>query len=128
GAQYRFTRSGLAQSFPEIPPEQPGVRRLDRADLHQATVFLFYNHGSGFFGRAETQVYWQHNGADSSGLRDDSFYQVNLLAGYRFPRQHGEISVGVLNLNDADYRLNPLTPYSELPRERVFVARLLFNF
>ena len=72
-------------------------------------------------------VRWAADTAAAS-LVDDSFYQVNLWAGFRFPRQRGEISIGVLNLNGADYRLNPLTPYSELPRERVFAARLLFNF
>ena len=61
-------------------------------------------------------------------LREDSVIQVNLLAGYRFPRQHGEVSVGVLNLNDEGYRLYALTPYSELPRNRTFVARLKLNF
>ena len=43
-------------------------------------------------------------------------------------RQRGEVSFGVLNLFDTDYRLNPLTLYSELPRERTFVGRLKLNF
>jgi hypothetical protein len=34
----------------------------------------------------------------------------------------------VLNLTDTDYRLNPLTPYVELPRERVFTAWLRLSF
>jgi hypothetical protein len=81
------------------------------------------------FARAETQLYWQHNAADSALLGEsESLQQVNLWAGWRCPRQRGEVAFGVLNLNDADYILNPVTPYSELPRERVFAARLLFNF
>jgi hypothetical protein len=36
--------------------------------------------------------------------------------------------VGVLNITDQDYRLNPLTLYNELPRERTFVASLKFFF
>ena len=127
-AQYRYTWSELDQRLPEIPAGLPGARRLDRAELHNVNLFLHYNHPSGFFARAETQLFWQHNAAGSALLKDDSFYQVNLWAGFRFPRQRGEISIGVLNLNDTNYRLNPLTPYSELPRERVFAARLLFNF
>ena len=127
-AQYRYTWSELEQSLPEIPAGLPGSSQVDRAELHNVNLFLHYNHASGFFARAETQIFWQHNAAASASLVDDSFYQVNLWAGFRFPRQHGEISIGVLNLNAADYRLNPLTPYSELPRERVFAARLLFNF
>jgi len=47
----------------------------------------------------------------------------NIFAGWRMRRQKGELSLGVLNLAGANYKLNPLNPYSELPRERVFVAR-----
>jgi len=36
--------------------------------------------------------------------------------------------IGGLNLTDKDYRLNPLTLYDELPRDRTFVARLQFSF
>jgi tetratricopeptide (TPR) repeat protein len=128
GGTYRYTWSELAQSYPEIPAVYPGARRLDRAELHNVNLFLLYNHTCGFFARAEALIYWQHNVADSAGLEDDSFYQVNLWTGWRFPRQRVEFSVGVLNLNDTDYRLNPITPYSELPRERVFATRLLFSF
>jgi hypothetical protein len=34
----------------------------------------------------------------------------------------------VLNLAGTDYRLNPLSTYSELPRDRVFVCRFRLNF
>ena len=36
--------------------------------------------------------------------------------------------IGVLNLTDQDYRLNPLTLYNELPRGRTFAAGLQFRF
>ena len=39
-----------------------------------------------------------------------------------------DATVGVLNVAGQDYRLNPLTPYVDLPREREFVARLRINF
>lgn len=39
-----------------------------------------------------------------------------------------QFSVGLLNITDQDYRLNPLNLRSELPRERTFVARLRFDF
>jgi hypothetical protein len=39
-----------------------------------------------------------------------------------------EARVGVLNLADQNYRLNPLTLYNELPRERTFVASLKWYF
>jgi len=36
--------------------------------------------------------------------------------------------LGVLNLADRDYHLNPLTLYNDLPRERTLVASLKFYF
>ena len=40
----------------------------------------------------------------------------------------GDISVGLLNATDTDYKLNPLNPYVELPRERVVAARVRLRF
>ena len=39
-----------------------------------------------------------------------------------------KVSVGIINLTDQDYRLDPLTLYNELLRERTFVARLKLFF
>ena len=58
----------------------------------------------------------------------DTFGQVNAFFGYRLPRQFGEFAIGVLNAGGGDYRLDPLNVYSELPRERVWMARLLLSF
>jgi hypothetical protein len=48
--------------------------------------------------------------------------------GYRLRRGRGELSLGLLNATDTDYKLNPLNVYAELPRERVFAVRLGFRF
>jgi outer membrane receptor protein involved in Fe transport len=128
GAQYRFSRAELNTRFPEIPLFLPGSSQFDRADLQQARAYGLFNHPSGFFASAESEWYWQHNAEASSNLKDDAFAQVNLYAGYRFPRQHVTLTFGVLNVGDQDYRLNPLNYYYELPRERVFFTRLLINF
>jgi hypothetical protein len=50
------------------------------------------------------------------------------MPGYRFAHRHAEVRVGVLNLPDADYRLNPLNLYAELPGAPMFVASLRLNF
>ena len=42
--------------------------------------------------------------------------------------RRAELSVGVLNLTDRDYKLNPLTLYNELPRERLLTVSFKFNF
>lgn len=129
GLSYRFTRSELDSVFPDIPMSlPPEANRSDQADLHQAGLFVLFNHPSGFFARAESIWYVQSNSGSVTNLPGETFAQVNFFAGYRFPRQRGDITLGGLNLTGEDYRLNPLTPYTELPRERVFLARLRFNF
>jgi hypothetical protein len=130
GAQYKFTRSELHTVFPGIAlsPLNPDVDTNRRADLHQTTFFALFNHPSGFFARAESQWYHQENFGYSPDLPSEDFWQHNIFVGYRFRRQRAELGVGVLNLTDTDYHLNPLNVYSELPRERVFMARLKFNF
>ena len=129
GAQYAFTRSRLHTVFPEIPTSiKPDADRRERADLQQATFFVLFNHSSGFFARAETQWYHQENSGYNPARADEDIFMHNVFAGYRLRRQRAEAALGILNLAATDYRLNPLNPYSELPRERVFVARLTFNF
>ncbi len=120
------------------------------ASLHELNLYALYNHPCGFFARVEANWYQQDSddyilGAklsdpNSSGLahlilskrnagqRGDDFWQFNVLAGYRFYRNQCEISCGVLNLTDRDYRLNPLNPYEELPRERTLVVRCKVGF
>ena len=128
GAQYRFSRSELRTSFPNIPAAVPSARQDVRAEMQRATLFALFNHPSGFFARAEAQWYHQNNWGYSPSLGSSDFYQCNALVGWHFHRNRGEISLGVLNLNDTDYRLNPLNLYAELPRERTFVTQLRFSF
>ncbi len=128
GAGYRFTQSELETALPEIPRQFQGVNRHQRADLHQVSLNILYNHPSGFFARSETQFFHQNNLGYEPGLPGDDLVQQNFFLGWRLRRQRAELTLGVLNLNDADYRLNPLNIYAELPRERTFVARLKLNF
>lgn len=129
GLSYRFTRSKLSDQFPEIPAALSAqAHRHLQADLHQTTFFALLNHPSGFFARWETQWYHQDNEGYAPALPGDDFFVHNIFIGYRLRRQYAEISFGVLNLTATDYRLNPLSVYSELPRERVFVGGLRFNF
>jgi outer membrane receptor protein involved in Fe transport len=129
GAEYRFTRSELRTRFPDVPIGTPGLDsdQTERADLQQVTLRVRFNHPSGFFAYAESQFYHQHNHGYDVPRPDENLFQQNLFAGYRLRKELGELSFGVLNLLDEDYRLNPLNPYLELPRERVFVVRLRFN-
>jgi hypothetical protein len=58
----------------------------------------------------------------------DSVCQLDLFAGWRFFRRRSEVTFGCLNVTGQDYRLNSLTPYPDLPRERVWLGRMKFNF
>jgi len=132
GAQYSFVRSELDAAYPDAGGYLPTSQI--HADLHRVDLFLLYNHRSGLFAQAGWDFYLQSRSrafVDPDIVTDvpnETLQQLNLLAGYRFPRQHGDLTLGVLNLTGEDYRLNPVTPYTELPRERVFYARLRFRF
>lgn len=117
---------GIRKIFPALEPFQ--AQTTDRADLQEVHAHVLYNHPSGIFALVESGWHRQDNQADSTSLKDDSFVQLNFFLGYRFPRQRGEVRVGLMNITDQDYRLNPLNVYEELPRERVFFARLRFRF
>jgi hypothetical protein len=91
-------------------------------------LFAIYNHRSGFFAQAEGVWYAQSNRGYAADLPGDDLWQLNLFAGYRFLQRRVEARLGLLNVTDQDYRLNPLNITPELPRTRTLVASLKFNF
>lgn len=127
GIRYRLSESELETRTPQIP-ELVQASRDHRAVLHQLGLSAIYRHRSGWFGSMDALWWAQSNHGYTPALPGDDFWQVNLLAGYRFPRRRAELAVGLLNLTDQDYRLNPLNLYGELPRHRTFVASFKFNF
>jgi Flp pilus assembly protein TadD len=132
GARYRLTQAELNDTFPDAinavtyPPFQ--ARQHLETVLHQWDLHLAYNHPCGFF--VQFQALW--NSQSNQGYQidepGDEFWQLNAFAGYRFHHRMGELKFGLLNLADRDYRLEPLTLYNELPRERTFVMRFRFQF
>lgn len=131
GAQYYFTRSKLIAAFPDLV-FQPST---SQAHLHRINLQLLYNHPSGFFARAESLWFFERSsiavvvaGELPQSVPSETFQQLNIFVGYRLPRQRGEFSLGVLNATGGDYRLNPVIPYSDLPRKAVFYARLQIRF
>jgi outer membrane receptor protein involved in Fe transport len=138
GAAYRWTRAQLDQSLPDVPlATYPGGRSSQTSDLHTVRLHALFNHPSGFFARVEADYYAQQNLQDTydtagiattRSLPDDSFWQVNLWAGWRLRQARGDLAIGVLNVADQDYHLNPLNLHAELPRERVLAARLRLRF
>jgi outer membrane receptor protein involved in Fe transport len=138
GARYRVTWTDLWDKYPEVLPvvdaQDPSLLKGFRRDqhlesmLHELNLHIVYNHPSGLFGRFEALWYEQSNAGYAEDLPSEQFWQLNTFVGYRFPRRRAELSVGVLNLTDQDYRLNPLTLYNELPRERTIAVRLQLSF
>ncbi len=127
GARYKLTHAELQDTYPGtlgsiLTPATPSQRAM----LYQGTSYLLFNHSSGFFAGVEAQWYAQHN--HSSTLPDDSFVQENLYLGYRLPHQKGDLTIGLLNIGDQNYNLNPLNSHEELPHERLLLARLRLRF
>ena len=129
GARYRLTRAALEERFTDLTVVTAGpFNRNVNGWLHQVNLFALYNHPSGIFGEFETIWSQQSNRGFTPNEPGDDFWQYNVYLGYRFLQRRGEVRIGLLNLSDRDYRLEPLTLYNELPRERTFAATLKLFF
>jgi tetratricopeptide (TPR) repeat protein len=128
GANYRLTDADLDSQFPayeSIPRLSSLASTHEAALLNQVTLFANYYCRCGFFAQGWSIWSQQHN---EGALPDSDFWQHNVAIGYRFPRRHAELRVSLLNILDEDYRLNPLTLYNELPRERTLAVGFKFYF
>jgi FecR-like protein/TonB-dependent receptor-like protein/tetratricopeptide repeat protein len=129
GIRYRLSEARLKRTFPDIDPALAGANNnRSRGLLHTLSIQNLFRHPSGFFAGAEAVWWSQDLGARLSNLEEDDFWQGNVFLGYRSPRRYLDITVGILNVTDQDYRIHPINLYAELPRERTFFARLRLNF
>ncbi|MDQ6911520.1 MAG: FecR domain-containing protein [Verrucomicrobiota bacterium] len=150
GATYRINDVALTTRFPDLvesaaPANQAAVRaatsRANTAFFQEARLFALYNDPSGLFARAEAiwttqnnEGYSAHDAVNNQGVTIASpshgadFWQLNFYGGYRFPRNLGDVTVGLLNVTDQDYRLNPLNEYAELPRSFTVSVQARLNF
>lgn len=132
GAQYRLSQAVLNEDFPDVPPTVPVLnfqpeQRL-QGTLQRLDLNIRYNHPCGFFAEGDAQWYAQSNQGYNPGEPGDKLWQFNVFAGYRSPRRRIEGSIGLLNITDQNYYLNPLNLYDELPRRRTIDVRLQLNF
>ena len=116
--------SGLIVIGPN--PIQP-QRRVEGV-LNNLDLFAIYNNPCGFFAEGQALWYAQNNIGYSGTIPGDDFWQFNVYTGYRFPRRRAAITLGLLNLADQNYKLNPLNVYNELPRERTLAVQFTVNF
>lgn len=143
GASYRVTDSALDWDYPEIPNGTPlagnlgpgNLSRTEAALLQEVLLRLGFTHHSGVFARAEyrwlgqdNEGYGYPNAWNAESRPGDSVFQLDLYVGLRFARRRGEVVLGCLNVTDEDYRLNSLTPFFELPRERVWAGQVRLSF
>jgi Flp pilus assembly protein TadD len=132
GIQYRFSQARLDTALPQFSSEfsQSGfpTRRSLVAELHQVVGSIGYNHPCGFYAVAQASGYHQKNDDSVASAPNEDFWQLNASAGFRFLRRRVDISVGLLNIADQDYRLNPLNLHNELPRKRTAIVRAQFSF
>ena len=134
GATYRLSRADLNENFVDVPDGLPLLvdfvpRQKLEGNLQQLTLTAIYNHPSGFFAEGQSLWYAQgNNGYNNPTEPGDAFWQINAFTGYRTPRRNVEATIGVLNIADQNYNLNPLNLYNELPRRRTLDVRLQLNF
>jgi tetratricopeptide (TPR) repeat protein len=130
GARYQLTFSDLETLFPAAPRATLGALADSRskATLHQGDLVALYNHPSGFF--AALDCYWarQSNVGYFPDEPGDDIFQLNAYVGYRLRRNLGDLTIGFLDINDQDYKLNPLNYYNELPRSRTLLVRMRLTF
>jgi Flp pilus assembly protein TadD len=131
GARYRLSEAKLAERFPDIPDTAANLSLLEsneRAVLQELSLTANFHHRRGFFGQWESAWYHQHNFGYTPTLNAEDLWQHNFVVGYRFPRRQVVLTFGLLNVFDADYRLNPLNLTAALPRGRTFTVSLRLSF
>ncbi len=129
GSRYRLSDSAYKLSTPSVASSAWADGNSDQAALlHQVNLYVLYNHPSGWFAGADGVWTRQENARDDAGLGSEDFWQFNCQGGYRWPRRRAELAVGLLNITGQDYRLNPVSLYARLPRDRTLFSSLRLNF
>jgi tetratricopeptide (TPR) repeat protein len=128
--RYRWSQAVLNGNFVDVPntllPGSIQPRQRLEGVLNQVDLLVVYNHPCGFFAQPEAHWYGQSN--NTLGELGDDFWQFNAFVGYRFLHRKAEVTLGLLNLTDQNYKLSPLNLYNELPRSRTLALRLRLSF
>ena len=125
GVGYQLSKASLSSDFPVIPESFVDAPQRDRTSLLSRWGFSAqFQHPSGFFSEAQWKWWHQQNGSDLRGFGDPTFWQADVLAGYRFARRRAELAVGVLNLGGQFRPLASLSGVAGPVRERTFVVRV----
>ena len=134
GLGYRRTSAELRQRYPQVPVAvTAGADRFDEATLDELRLTGNWNSPSGWFARTEAGWHAQTlaslaGGRANASPSGDRFWQFDAQLGRRFRHNLCEVSAGVLNLTDRDYRLSPLTSTRALPRARTLIVHWRVSF
>jgi hypothetical protein len=135
GARYRLSQANLDLNHPDINPAklvnaEPAfyLRQNLCSVLQTVNLHANWNHPSGLFSSLEANWYHQDNSGFLPAEPGDDFVQFNAYAGYRFWHRRAEMTVGLLNIADQNYQLEPLNLYNEMARSRTFLARFQLSF
>lgn len=129
GVAWRIQEARLDSHYPEFEslPALPQDTSRESV-LHQVIPRVTFNHPCGAFGTFSARWMHQENREADRTVSDESVWQLDAWIGYRLRRRQAEIAVGVLNLLDDDYRLDPLNTFVPPPRERTLAVRLGLRF
>jgi tetratricopeptide (TPR) repeat protein len=129
GARYSLTAVDLSThvSMPPGIPTSSYYNLHEDSTLNELSFLANFYVPCGFFSQFQVN-WWRQENIQSMEEPGDSFAQFNLYAGYRFPRRHVEMMVGVLNIGNQDYKIDPVTYFLEQAHDRTFVASFKFNF
>jgi Tfp pilus assembly protein PilF len=128
GARYTLTSVDLSAdvTVPAGTLDPQIYNQHENSTLNELSLFANFAAPCGFFSSLQGNYWHQFNTLAGEG--DDGFWQMNLYAGYRFPRRHVELSVGLLNITSQDYHIDPVTYFLEQAHSRTLVASMKFNF
>jgi tetratricopeptide (TPR) repeat protein len=125
--KYRYVDSKLRQNYEEnLMQANFGSRH--QARLHELRTSASVHHETGGFASIEHRFLIQTSSGYTSINADESSSQLNAYVGWRLKNSRAEFTLGLLNLANQDYRLNPLTPFDDLSRHRTVHARFRFYF
>jgi len=134
GAVYRLSKAKL--DLDNVDFHTPGFNNPDgflvsqglKSVLSTLNLHANWNHPSGLFSTLSADWYHQNNSGFASAESGDDFWQFNAYAGYRAWHRRAEFTVGLLNIFDQNYKLEPLNFYNEMARGRTLLARLRISF
>ena len=120
----------LELSHADLNTELTGfiLNQHQSADFRQLILHVNYACRCGFFTQAQALYTSQSSHGYTPALPDEGFWQFNYYAGYRFLHRKGEVRLGILNIANQNYLLNPLNLYYDLPRQRTLAASFEFYF